>query len=284
MAKHDSSVVFTVLVLAILGAAGWMFLGSGENGRMSPTATGTDETPAAAADPRASSALTTEGPVAPTAAAAGHGARTAVASAPAPTSVFRLRGRLLTAQQVPVADVEVGFAEAAVTEVAGTPVDVRELADPALAPSDKARSGPDGRFDLTLTAGRSGRLRLVGDAWYVRGGGAGAQPTPTLEVSALTADRDLGDIVIGRTARLAGVVRDAAERHGVEAPAWAKPATAAPEPPAAPAPAATPPADGGGCAMSPAVSSSRAGGLGAMLLGLLAFACTSRRVARQKSK
>lgn len=210
MAKHDSSVVFTVLVLAILGAAGWMFLGSGENGRMSPTATGTDETPAAAADPRASSALTTEGPVAPTAAAAGHGTRTAVASAPAPTSVFRMRGRLLTAQQVPVADVEVGFAEATVTEVAGTPVDVRELADPALAPSDKARSGPDGRFDLTLTAGRSGRLRLVGDAWYVRGGGAGAQPTPTLEVSALTADRDLGDIVIGRTARLAGVVRDAA--------------------------------------------------------------------------
>lgn len=72
---------------------------------------------------------------------------------------------------------------------------------------------------------------------------------------------------------LTQVVRDAAERHGVEAPGWAKPASAPPEPPAGPAPAAAPASDGGGCAMAPRTPTTSFGAV----LALVAVAALSRR-------
>ncbi|HLU39862.1 MAG TPA: carboxypeptidase regulatory-like domain-containing protein, partial [Planctomycetota bacterium] len=69
----------------------------------------------------------------------------------------------------------------------------------------KARSGPDGRFEFRVPAGRDLVLRLASDDWYVREPRGGA-----LSIAALDADRDVGDVQLGRAAHIAGVVQNEA--------------------------------------------------------------------------
>ncbi|MEZ5966671.1 MAG: carboxypeptidase regulatory-like domain-containing protein [Planctomycetota bacterium] len=214
MANRSTSSVFVVLAFVALGAAGWLFFSSSSGGSAPSTPVAG---PGADAPPELEVSSLAAGSAADAsedvgAGGADTGARTVVQGAAAAMQ-FRLTGRLLDAQRQPVADVEVGLTKENREFAGGLPVEIdrgpTSITDTSL--PDRVRSRTDGRFELTLPSGRAGRLLVLGDAWYLRETSAG--PATELRVSGLTGDRDLGDLVLGRTASLAGVVEDASGKR-----------------------------------------------------------------------
>jgi uncharacterized GH25 family protein len=198
---------FTRLVLPsvfVLAAAAGIWLLNREpdhtaaaDGRSSVAGKPTADTPASAALAAAAP------PAAPAPMPAAT--RTALESSPSPATTYRLTGRLVAVRGEPVAT-EVGLWPA--TGIAmPLPRDLTEL---GRAPAKhSAHSGKDGRFAFACAAGKEWSLRLQDDAWFFVGENtAGARDA--LAIANLDADRDLGDIVVGRTAKIAGVVTNEA--------------------------------------------------------------------------
>ncbi len=117
---------------------------------------------------------------------------------------FLLTGRLLGVDRTPIADVLVGLME--VKHDDDIPIDRPGLVDQDQPPI-ATRSAVDGRFEMRVASGRDTSLRVLDNTWYLRGKDANSA-IDSLRVAALTGDRDLGDLVLGRCARLAGVVHN----------------------------------------------------------------------------
>jgi len=209
MAEQRSSAVLAVLALVVFAVVGWFLLGAPESGQADGPAVVAGQAPADPAASLEAASLTTG--AAGAAAAEPRQARTELPVATDPGKVH-VTGRLVTVAREAVPDVEVGMTLAGGSE-AGLPI---ELADVEFAgrtdrkPAASARTDRDGRFTLALEKGSGGRLAIASDAWYVRGSGEGraAGDEAMLRVSPLTSDRDLGDIVLGRTGAVSGVVHD----------------------------------------------------------------------------
>lgn len=212
MSQPRSPALLIVCTLLLLGCVGWLFLRSGDGPARDATATPGGDS-GGSRNPGAVGALSSDGPTAPDIAAGNS--RVKVQSDPAVASVVQLTGRFVTQQRAPIADVEVGFAKVAPVGTSGLDFEMGNLLGRAEAPETTVRSSADGRFRLQVAVGRDGLLRLLADHWYLRGPadtqlGGDAQAEGNLRVSALDADRDLGDLVLGRTAGLVGVVQNAA--------------------------------------------------------------------------
>src|SRR5688572_22664716 len=192
------------LVLLAAAAAAWLLLRGGDAGETGGNEPGRGDTPQASATLPAAS-LAADGPgLAPP---AGNGpARTEVASAPAEQAGYELSGRLVTSGHAPLSGVEIALSALDRAAAAGLPAaSLREPPAPALT----GRSDADGRFRLRVRGGQESALRVRDDAWHLRGDGTDVG-LDMLRVTALSADRDLGDIVLGRNARVAGRVQNEA--------------------------------------------------------------------------
>ncbi|MBX3463667.1 MAG: carboxypeptidase regulatory-like domain-containing protein [Planctomycetes bacterium] len=128
--------------------------------------------------------------------------RAAAAAAP----VYRVRGRLVDAGGRPRA----GVAVEAMTWRAGEEDDIVVVPGTGSAATGvSATADRDGTFTLLVPAGRDGRPDLRGDELVFA--------TEPAAFVAAKGDQDLGDLVVVRSSRLQGVVRDEAGRPVAEA-------------------------------------------------------------------
>jgi hypothetical protein len=126
--------------------------------------------------------------------------RTEVRAAAGGPARFALTGRLVGTGGAPVPGVDLGFVPMGDSSLPRLRLDLD--VDPEAAV--KARSGTDGRFRVLLPAQQEQRLSLLDQPYYLKDSDLG----DTLVVAGLTADRDLGDVTVGRAASVSGWVED----------------------------------------------------------------------------
>ncbi len=205
MASQRSTVVLSSLLILAVAAGAWLTLRGGDSGDGSKIETAGGAAGQPAASPAAS--LAAQGTAATRDKPTTGVARTEVrGESPAVSSSFRLTGRLLGVGSTPIASVLVGLSEVERGASDGIHIDLPDLAGQS-DPTNTTHSSADGRFELRVARGHATSLRILGDTWYLRGKDAGIA-LDSLRVASLTADRDLGDLELGRCARLAGVVHN----------------------------------------------------------------------------
>lgn len=202
MPRQSSSLILTLAVVALLGLLGWFFYSTES---ASSGAAGSEATNSAPADTAAS----------PGTLRAAHGAvperdergavptgERTVVSAGASAGRLTLRGKLQFASGEAARGVAIELRPAPNDVIPG--VRATERGEPD-APVAKATTAADGTFQLAAPAGLPLSLHELGEDVFLKEAGV-------LQVAALHADRDLGVVTVGRTAKVSGVVRDVAGR------------------------------------------------------------------------
>lgn len=197
MPRHTAT-IFTLAALALVGLLGWLFLAPlflapgeerlGEAGPVGEAAVVEPDAAALQAAAAASTALVDKSVV---------GGRTQIAAAAGgAVAQHQLRGRLRFASGAPAAAIEVAVQRS--TELGGHVVLPRGDSIEALA---VATTAADGSFAMAVPGAVALWLRLRTESAYLR-------DSESLAIAPLTAARDLGELVVGRTASVSGLVRD----------------------------------------------------------------------------
>ena len=199
MAQNRTVPTLVAVLLVCAGLLGWLFYPTGTTPGVGPMAASGPM--ADGADPAAAMTMEQAGGVR-TGATTSEGARKVVESGTVPPTGYQLSGRLVGLDGAPLVGIELAFAPVQDWMI-DIPVEVAREGAPDQA--IRTKSTADGRFALLLPAGAEHVMAVPDQPVYLRDADRGRS---ALRVAGLTADRDLGDVVVGRAGRLAGRVVD----------------------------------------------------------------------------
>lgn len=199
MAQNRTVPTLVAVLLVCAGLLGWLFYPTAATPGVTPMAA-----PGVAADGvEPAAAMSTQAQVGDKALAATEGgARTELVGGTTAAGRYRLSGRAVGLDGAPMAGVDLAFAQ---LPASGGDVPVDLVLEVETADAARAQTGADGRFSLLLPAAIEHVMSLPEQPVYLKQVDHGRNG---LRVAGLSADRDLGDIAVGRTGRLAGRVED----------------------------------------------------------------------------